>query len=341
MKKITVIISIISLILGSCGEKNTENNKTDNSQKVKKQTDLLSSDIIRSGQADGNRFFVTTKGDTLFNGKTFYNTHEFKDGYCVVSQKVNGEILNGVIDIKGKEVIPITYSEKINDYNNGYFRIYRKNSGYGYIDTTGKIVVEPKYEKVGSIWDNKSIVRNQHFKWGMIDFKENTILPFEYDFIGIWRDNLAVVEKNKKYGYIDKNGDIVIDLQYALALPFEHNLALVKKGNKIGFIDTTNTVVIDFIYDDYKTIVDVYEDDISLSGYSQTNKRFSMKEGYIVLKKDGKWGYINVKGNVVIPFEYDNIGIPGKGSDRVSIVKNGKKGIYSINDKKESIFNDN
>ncbi|WP_373567640.1 WG repeat-containing protein, partial [Paenibacillus mendelii] len=52
------------------------------------------------------------------------------------------------------------------------------------------------------------------------------------------------------------------------------------------------------------------------------------KEGYAAVKKDGKYGYIDKAGDVIVPLEYNSA---GRFNDGLSIVrKDGKWGIIQI-----------
>lgn len=55
-----------------------------------------------------------------------------------------------------------------------------------------------------------------------------------------------------------------------------------------------------------------------------------MEEGYIVLRKGKKWGYLNQDGEEVVPFEYDYVGIPGRNSPAIVVTKDGKRGRFEL-----------
>ena len=95
--------------------------------------------------------------------------------------------------------------------------------------------------------------------------------------------------------------------------------------------------MIDFYYTDFKEITDVVKAEISETGYSQNNRRLVMEEGYIILKKEGKWGYIDTLGNIVIPFEYDYIGVPSS-SGRVQIEKDKRRGNFDLKTNTETLY---
>ena len=66
----------------------------------------------------------------------------------------------------------------------------------GYIDKTGKIVVDPQFERV-------------------------------YGMDGCFHEGLALVSLDRKYGYIDRTGKLVINTQFDDARPFSEGLANV------------------------------------------------------------------------------------------------------------------
>lgn len=330
------LIVFWTILFLSCNNSKKEEKEPEKNNTIDKKEEIPV--IFRSGEANGNRFFVNREGDTLFNGRTFYNTYEFKNGYCVVKEKINDTVKSGVINYKGEVVVPIKFTEMLYGYEDGgYFKMYKKGSGTGYIDSTGKVVIPPVYGTSKGVKDGlvklKSKVRP--VKWGMLSTAGDTIIPFEYDNIGIWRDDLAwVQDKNKGYGFVDKSGKRVIDFQYDYVKSFEDGIALVKKDDKIGFIDTQNNPITEFIYEDVKEIADVSEDDLNLdgSGFKQTNKRFTTNAGYIIVKKDGHWGYIDTKGEIAIPFEYDWVDVPEGSGDLARVGKDGKSGYFDIKD---------
>ena len=64
---------------------------------------------------------------------------------------------------------------------------------------------------------------------------------------------------------------------------------LSKQDGKYGYVDQNNVVVINYIYDD------------------ATEQNDS---GYVAVKKDGKWGAINSKGETVVEPKYTLENIP-------------------------------
>lgn len=292
--------------------------------------------IKRAGEQNGNRFFTDENGNKLFEGKVFYNAHNFKNGYCIVSQKGDDGIeRNGIIDEKGNFVVECIHENSIRDFENGFFEI--ANPKIGYLNDKGNQIIPMEYTSSKGFFKNVVKLQKQHKKWGILNAKGEEIVPFVYDEIGPWKEDLSAIKKNGKWGFVNLQGNEIIPCQYDFAYGFEHGIALVQKGKKFGFINAKNEVVIDFEYTDYKEITDVVKDEISETGYSQNNRRFVMEEGYIILKKEDKWGYIDTLGNIVIPFEYNYIGVSSS-SGRVQIEKDKRRGNFDLKTKTESLY---
>ncbi len=344
---VPIFIMLVSslFILNSCGNSVKEQTTETNTVTLKK-TEIDWVNIKRVGTRDGNRFFEDNTGVKLFNGATFYNASDFSGNYCVVSKMVNGKELHGIINSKGKVVVDYAYGTIESDYFHiGYFKVGNKIDNkyqFGTVDSIGNLIIPTIYTDIKTVRDGVVKAQIKYSKWGLLSIKNETLVPFIYDYIGPWSDDglaRVSIDKNYKsnYGFIDKSGKVVIDCQYPTATDFEQGIALIRKGKKIGFINAKNETVIDFLFDDYKEIVDVQKNEYSTTGYSESNKRFIMEEGYIVVEKNGKWGYIDSKGKEIIPFEYDHIWLPNS-IGKVDIEKDGKRGNIDLKTKTISMY---
>lgn len=326
------------LFLGSCGQ--GDPNGTQNATVEEK---IFPENIKTAGSMNGNRYFEYM-GKKLFNGATFYNAHTFSsNGYCVVSKKTGDKELFGVINAKGKTVIDFKY-ENLNGLPYvyyGYF-LFRDNTNRtnGFVDTTGKVAVPATYKEVGTIITEGTIkVGEAYNKWGLISMKNEPIIPMQYDFVSAWSDGLIRVRQGSLQGYYNRSGQIVIPIQYTVATDFQEKIAIVQKGGKIGAINTKGETVIDFVYDNYLELVAVSKDAYTSTGYSESLMGFILEGGYIAVQKNGKWGYINTKGDVVIPFEFDQVWEPEKDDlQKVMVRKGEQRGYMNLKTKKVTYF---
>ena len=92
-----------------------------------------------------------------------------------------------------------------------YYALVQKQEKFGYIDGTGKKVIDFLYEDAGN-------------------FSEN---------------GLAYVLKDGKYGYISTDGEMVIAPQFDRSYGFSHGYAVIEEQGKFGAIDTQGNVVIE------------------------------------------------------------------------------------------------
>ncbi len=83
-------------------------------------------------------------------------------------------------------------------------------------------------------------------KWGYIDNTGKVVIESQFEGVHRFSGGLAVVEIQKKFGYIDKTGNIVIELKFDKAGDFSNGLAYVNigavwyehySGGKYGYID--------------------------------------------------------------------------------------------------------
>lgn len=82
-------------------------------------------------------------------------------------------------------------------------------------------------------------------KFGFIDITGKTVVDFQYDWAEQFFDGLAMVSKDGKYGYVNTAGEVVIPLQYDGADHFSEGLAAVEVNGRWGFIDTRGQMVIE------------------------------------------------------------------------------------------------
>ena len=186
---------------------------------------------------------------------------------------------------------------------------------YGFIDKSGKVVISPIYDDVCEFENGFARVRKDD-KWGVMNISGNVIVEIEYDAILPFHENLAGAMKNEKWGYIDTSGKLVIELIYDSVGAFGNGLARVDKrdeessfGRYYAFIDRKGNTIIPFDEDRwwYMSLydgMDFFPDDWMPMFFS---------EGVASDKDSTTWGIIDTKGNVIVPFEYDTIGVFSNG----------------------------
>ena len=102
-------------------------------------------------------------------------------------------------------------------YCNGLARVKTAEKKWGFIDTTGNVVVAPKYNEVTNFNDGLARVRIGQ-RWGLIDTKGTVLRKPTFQSIGEFVNGVAPVLLEGKEYYIntegmrcDKNGKHVVN----------------------------------------------------------------------------------------------------------------------------------
>ena len=186
--------------------------------------------------------------------------------------------------------------------------IYKKSNKYGVMKTTGEITIEANYDELKETKSGIFIAKKDE-KYGVIDLQNNQKVEFKYQTMSYnEKADLYIAEdENFNSNILDSNFDvkqtgILIEINSTSGyfelrqndeykyynFKFEeknkteilsnHTLYLDKKDNLYGYVDKDGNVVVEYMYDDA----------------TEQNEY-----GFAAVKKDGKWGAINNKGEVV------------------------------------------
>ncbi len=206
---------------------------------------------------------------------------------------------------KGQERLDGTYDSKnkIFRFKNGNSsgRFTNNTAAYsdhhsnlmGLIDTTGLIIMMPRYYEIEDFAAGLARVTVKTEPWeltyGFIDALGNEILPPIYDDSDDWfyrsmrLAEVLVVGKDGKYGFFDYKGNALAPLIYHGIGDFRSGIAIVHKDGKAGFVNEQGKEIIPPKYDEAQ--------------------EFGLNMALV--KLSGKYGWIDTYGKTVIPFEYE------------------------------------
>jgi hypothetical protein len=208
---------------------------------------------------------------------------------------------------------------------NGFYPV-GNSSLWGLIDETGSNKANLLYNFVSQVGDEG--VR-------ILAGDENTLvdgkgvvrgkLSFVPTAAGIYSEGLIAIKNDKTYGYYDSLGDYKFG-KYLAASNFTNGKAAVsEKEGTWQIIDKDGKAVSDTTYKDVKLNADgsyikkgvmVAKTDDKYKLYDKKGKQIGNFEcddidvvtddGLIAFKKDGKWGFVNTSGKVVIDAAFDS-----------------------------------
>ncbi len=218
------------------------------------------------------KFGFIDKNNHLVIEPKFDYAYDFKNGVAKV--QLNGKW--GYINREGKLITPLF--DNISDFENG-LAIAENNGKYALVSRSGKVISQ-WYDKIYPFRDGMAKVRIGD-KYSFVNTKGKQI-PLTFDEAEDFSEGLAKVRVGDKWGFINKDGKFIVKPQYDWATSFTGGMAKVQKGDKYTLIGTKGQQITDWF-----------------------DRIYFFSDERAVVMKDGKWGYIDVNGRIVIPLIYD------------------------------------
>lgn len=104
-----------------------------------------------------------------------------------------------------------------------------------------------------NFYNGLALYRNpQNYKFGFIDTTGKLVIDTIYDWAEPFTGKLAPVTKGNKYGYINTSGTLVVPYKFVFAENFSDGLAAVYNGSTWGYIDETRNYVIPSKFGSYE-----------------------------------------------------------------------------------------
>ena len=183
-----------------------------------------------------------------------------------------------VINSSGETILQNGFDEIKSETSKGF--IFTKNNLYGEISTSGEILIQAKYQELRETNDGDYIAK-QNDKYGIIDSAENIQLPFNY--IG-----LTYNEKANLY--------IAEDTEYnTLIIDVECN---VKLTGILSEFNENKSYIKMRVNDEYKYY--------NFNCEEKPNTEILSDNTIFLSKQDGKYGFVNKKGEVIVDYIYDD-----------------------------------
>ena len=261
-------------------------------------------------------YFGLLNEKTEFISDISYDSFErdyckIKDSVQVIYIAIKGKRF-GIINRIGIKLLPVEY-EEINPFQGFSNTIAKKDGLFGLLNGIGDIKLPFIYQNITSYkdWDY-NILQKDNF-YGVIDKQSlHVIFPLEYQDIKqcFYDKNRFIAKKKGYYGIITRTKQIIIPFEYEKISnwveygPKEH---FVVKDGKEGLLSREGKTIIPPVYDK------IYVDNGTL----------------IKVKKNGVFGTINWKNEVVHPIQYEQIlwewpYLKGREIDTIYVKKSGK-----------------
>ena len=265
-----------------------------------------------------------------YAGEFFYNTSNFEDCVIVLKQaekrKIKSKKIEELVE-KVKYKYEISYSMYVDVFkgNEDKYTVVEGDT-YGFLDETAASVVGSGYDFASIFSENRAFVKKEGYTF-LINSEGQREAYFSNDIeksSGVGSNLLACVE-NGKYKYYGTDGKYKFG-EYEYAGKFRNNIAAVKENQKWKLIDDKGKTICNEEFEDIKQneLEECSAQGIIFAKENETYKMYDLKmkrigkqefedvrpfideEGYAAVKINGKWGYINIKGDIEIEPEYED-----------------------------------
>ena len=188
----------------------------------------------------------------------------------------------------------------------------KTSKGIGFVNQAGKMLIKPKYDEAYGFYDaithtyhNISPVRVGN-KWGFIDRKGKMIVEPRFEQVYSIYEGMAPVKYDGKWGAINEKGRLVVTAVYDSMSWFEDGYAAVEVGGKKdwAYISKAGQLII-----------------------PNNNVQKSKSNIRLRIKSDNKYGFMDEKGNIVIPTQFEEA--YRFNGDVCGVMSNGKAGVIN------------
>lgn len=211
-----------------------------------------------------------------------------------------------------------------------YFAAFKDNK-WGVIDENGDVIIEPSYEEMMIIPNNKTDIflctYDVNYDTGEYSTKalnsKNQEIFTEYNKVEaisnhdendtLWyEDNVLKVQKDGKWGVINYDGKVLLNTEYDSIESVQgiKNALLIEKEGKYGVADNEGKIILDPIY----------------TGVTNLGK--DNRSGYIVKNDEGLYGIVDASKNVILENKYEEIE-KVYGNDLYVVSQNGKQKVVN------------
>ena len=205
--------------------------------------------------------------------------------------------------------------EEIKPLNHKDIYCVKENGQYKVINQEGKKILPEKFDAIKTIKDN-IIVYQYKKQYSAYDFENNKKLGSFYPELNYTENQLFIAKTNQNYGIIDMNNQIKIKADYR-AINFYEDVGIYEleeknsSENKIlnpqleeiakGIVNDTNAE---------KSYIRIWTEAgyvyYNLNGETLDSKTILTQNNLFLSKQNGKYGFVDKEGNVVVDYLYDD-----------------------------------
>ncbi|MCV9388082.1 WG repeat-containing protein [Reichenbachiella ulvae] len=272
---------------------------------LKVQSDLLIASKIESGRT---RYGLYSENSKVLLPKQYTQIEHFDESLFVFRDTMN---LYGVID-KAGEVKVAASLDSVGSLENDLAKIYRAGK-VGLINQYGELKLEPNFKEVSGPFETESF-SSFEIKTAsdslLGQWSADSIFLIRGQFLAVCANGwVEVFDENRESIYVGLIPDQVDAFKNHLIISDHRKSTIIPaKGVKFG-PNVFEEIRVDehVLFAKSKSGWSIY----NAFGRKLTNKQFESVQvesnNLIPVKRNGYWGYLDLRGQVAIPFKYDQV----------------------------------
>lgn len=234
----------------------------------------------------------------------------YQNGYIVI----NDEDEYGIIDFDAKVILKPEYEEIKQVVGNNIY-IVKQDGKWKAINKEQETLVEDKFDDVTEITADKLIIKKGN-KYGITTVQGEEKISPKYEEIRVLFGDYYIAKNKGKYGVINLSNETILEFEYS-EITYQKDSDFVTANKE----DKTEQEVYNNKFE--KKLEGVISDINPQKGYFRIyieneykyyNFKFEEKKSQEVLtenelflsKKDGKYGYVNKEGNLIVDYIYED-----------------------------------
>ncbi len=233
----------------------------------------------------------------------------YQNGYIVVDQ----DNKYGIIDFTSQVIIDASY-EDIKQITGNHMYVIKQDGKWKLINSKKETLIEDVNE-VTQILEDKIVIKKDN-KYGVLQASGEEKIKPEYEELSNVFNDYYLAKKSGKYGIINSANEPI--------LPFQYSKITYKKDAEFVVAEKENVAMGEIYNNKFEKKLDGIVSNINAekgyirvyvgNEYKYYNLNFNEKtaveclqnNNLLLSKKDGRYGYINRDGNIVIDYIYED-----------------------------------
>jgi hypothetical protein len=252
------------------------------------------------------------------------------------------------IDSTGQEVTPLRF-DGCKDFDSTHAAVHVPEQGWLVVDMNGRPINHELYDDVapGVAHDGIIVVQRgrdlmKGVKYGFIGVDGKPRTEIVYDLYALPAEGLIPVRTGDRWGVIDYAGKPVLPAEYDDFESFSHGVATAERAGMEGVIDRTGKPIVPFEFETIYGGGDLFvaqrsHDSPPSLVFDRTGTQIAsipfvvdrFTEDLAPFKRDGKYGFVDRSGKIVVAARYEEV---SEFRDGLATVKS--RGRYGLIDRK-------